>query len=113
MAAAVRGNRVARQKWAIDQSKEVGAGIGTAITAAPHVDPTQVSRPRRGVENHCRRQVANYCVYLLRPPPNRSATHCAEQGCSTPSTSADSRAYPVSHLARRVSIASTFGWHNQ
>ena len=44
-------------------------------------------------ERHLRHLLANYATYYNAP--------CARQGCSAPSTCADSRAYRISHLARR------------
>src|SRR5215831_797780 len=69
-----------------------------ACRTADWLDPTRVSRPCGGVGGNA----PPSSVGELRDLLQRGAhAPCARQGCSAPSTCADSRVYRISHLARR------------
>src|SRR5215470_6351148 len=69
-----------------------------ACRTADRLDPTRVPRPCRGVGG----TAPPSSVGELRDLLQRGAhAPCARQGYAAPSTCADSRAYRISHLARR------------
>jgi hypothetical protein len=84
-----------------------------AARRTDRIDPTRVPRPRRGVRRESPSRPAGK---LLRLRQRCAHTPCAEQGYSAPSTSAQSRAYRVSYLARRspppVASVGIVGRHN-
>src|SRR5262249_36777607 len=65
---------------------------------ADRLDPTRVPRPCRGVGEKAPPSSVGELRDLLQPGAHAP---CARRGCSAPSTCADSRAYRISHLARR------------
>src|SRR5215472_6239584 len=69
-----------------------------ACRTADWLDPTRVSRPCRGVGGNAPPPSVGELRHLLQ---RGAHAPCARQGCSAPSTCADSRAYRISHLARR------------
>src|SRR5262249_56232575 len=69
-----------------------------ACRTADWLDPTRVSRPCRGVGGKAPPSSVGELRDLLQPGAHAP---CARQGCSAPSTCADSRAYRISYLARR------------
>src|SRR5215469_5261520 len=73
-----------------------------ACRTADRLDPTRVSRPCRGVGGTAPPSSLGELRDLLQPGAHAP---CARQGYSAPSTGADSRAYCISHLARRSTSA--------
>src|SRR5262249_28376059 len=69
-----------------------------ACRTADWLDPTRVSRPCGGVGGNAPPSSVGELRDLLQPGAHAPF---ARQGCSAPSTCADSRAYRISHLARR------------
>src|SRR5215469_1212858 len=65
---------------------------------ADRLDPTRMPRPCRGGGGKAPPSSVGELRDLLQPG---AYACCARQGCSAPSTGADSRAYRISHLARR------------
>src|SRR5215469_12924514 len=84
-----------------------------ACRTADWLDPTRVSRPCGGVGGKAPPSSVGELRDLLQPGAHAP---CARQGCSAPSTCADSRAYRISHLARRSPSAlhsdGIIGTHN-
>src|SRR5262249_38013383 len=68
-----------------------------ACRTADWLDPTRVSRPCGGVGGKAPPSSVGELRDLLQPGAHAP---CARQGCSAPSTCADSRVYHISHLAR-------------
>src|SRR5215469_13687605 len=65
---------------------------------ADWLDPTRVPRPCRGVGGKAPPPSVGELRHLLQ---RGAHAHCTRQGYAAPSTCADSRAYRISHLARR------------
>src|SRR5262249_55668857 len=69
-----------------------------ACRTADWLDPTRVPRPCGGVGGKAPPSSVGELRDLLQPGAHAP---CARQGCSAPSTCADSRVYRIGHLARR------------
>jgi hypothetical protein len=74
------------------------AAVEWACRTADRLDPTRVPPPCRGVGGKAPPSSVGELRHLLQ---RGAHAPCARQGCSAPSTCADSRAYRISHLARR------------
>ena len=87
------------EPWAFATGRSRHAHVAErSCCPADRLDPTRVPRPRRGVGGTAPAPSVSELRHLLQWGAHAP---CTRQGIAAPSTCADSRAYRISHLARR------------